>query len=711
MVSLLRREFLFFFSGPISYRLGNQRRLKYAPPPDLTSNTSKQYSTPVVQSAFVPQSVAAPTIFNPNQIGSPSQTYESVPTTQNYQSVPLTQSYQSVPATQNHQPVPSTQSYQSTISAQSYKSVSPIQSNQSIPSTEIEQPVSSTQDYQFVPLIQTTQPTQSHQSEPLTQSYNPVSLSQGNQPVQLTQSNQSAPLTQSYQSSTGSFQPISSTQNYQPNVSTQSSKSVSPTSSKQPTPSPQSYQSVSLTQTYQSVSSSQSSQPISSTQSHQLVPLTQSNQFIKPSVVTSSPSIQHSTPELSESNSQQESFRASPLTTGSIDPSRRIPQNQNPTSDGVSLSEKPRVSLSSSQPIFSEFPEPATPQNTPANVSFFGFDGYTSKRDSSRTPNLEKEANNRSDSILKQNVTRSTAEKKPTVTFGPVSAVQVSEKLEHLLAEQKDDLSAKPDRSEAEDQSVGSPIDVKSDDIGEHSDSSKVDALSDPAASQEASRSNLSHQESSIAHEKIDASRSDGVSPQQYFQTQYLPSSADFFADQTSNLNTFPEALNTFAPPASTFFNANVDSSTSSSLRNDLQQVPLTTSFVNHPRNPWDGNQASMVETCSSSTPSQQPPLFYNPAQFHTELHRHISTHQFYGSPVVNQTQGYFDNLPGLTKTQEIPEGIGSAFLPSVVMTTVPEPTGSATLSPVQMSINPLAGRTGTDSVPTSFQNLVRCVI
>ncbi|XP_029051027.2 SEC23-interacting protein-like isoform X1 [Osmia bicornis bicornis] len=700
-------------NGPISYRLGNQRRLKYAPPPDLTSNTSKQYSTPVVQSAFVPQSVAVPTIFNPNQIGSPSQTYESVPTTQNYQSVPLTQAYQSVPATQNHQPVPSTQSYQSTISTQSYKSVSPIQSNQSIPSTEIQQSVPSIQDYQSVPLIQSTQPvlsTQSHQSVSLTQSYKPVSLSQDNQPVQLNENNQFVPLTQSYQSitSTGSFQPISSTQNYHSNASTQSSKSVSPTSSKQPTPSPQSYQSVSLTQTYQSVSSSQSSQPISSTQSHQPVPLTQSNQFIKPSVATSSPSIQHSTPELSESNSQQESFRASPLTTGSVDPSRRISQNQNPTSDTVSLSEKPRVSLSSSQPIFSEFPEPATPQNTPANVSFFGFDGYTSKRDSSRTPNLEKEANNsstRSDSILKQNVTQSTAEKKPTVTFGPVSAVQVSEKLEHLLAEQKEDLSTKPDRSEAEDQAVGSPSIVKSDNIRENSDSPKVDTLSNPIASQEASRSNLSHQESSGAHEKIDASQSDGVSSQQYFQTQSFPSSADFFADQTSNLNTFSEALNTFTPPASTFFNTNVDLSTSS-LRNDLQQVPLTTSFVSHPRNPWDSNQASMVETCSSSTSLPQPPLFYNPAQFPTELQEHISTHQFYGSPVVNQTQGYFDNLPGLVNTQEIPGGIGSAFLPSVVMTTVPEPTGSATLSPVQMSINPLAGRTGTDGVPTSFQNL-----
>jgi len=40
--------------------------------------------------------------------------------------------------------------------------------------------------------------------------------------------------------------------------------------------------------------------------------------------------------------------------------------------------------------------------------------------------------------------------------------------------------------------------------------------------------------------------------------------------------------------------------------------------------------------------------------------------------------------------------------------TSVPEPTGSATLSPVQMSINSPPNRTTPDTVPPSFQNWVR---
>jgi hypothetical protein len=37
----------------------------------------------------------------------------------------------------------------------------------------------------------------------------------------------------------------------------------------------------------------------------------------------------------------------------------------------------------------------------------------------------------------------------------------------------------------------------------------------------------------------------------------------------------------------------------------------------------------------------------------------------------------------------------------------VPEPTGSATLSPVQMSFNPLINRASHETIPPSLQNLV----
>ncbi|XP_012139228.2 uncharacterized protein LOC100879519 isoform X2 [Megachile rotundata] len=800
-------------NGPISYRLGNQRRLKYAPPPDLTSNTSKQYSAPVVQPAFVPQSAATPTIFNPNEIVSPTQNYESVPPTQRNQSVPLTQGYQT--ASQNNQSIPSTQSHPAPPPPQTYQSV-PLTSNfnpistsstQSISSTQSHQGPPPTQTYQSVPLTQgyqlttqSDQSTRSHQSPSPAQSYQTVPLTQSHQSAtqsSAVQSNQSIPSTESHQSapSTQSLQSVPLTQGYQSIPSTESSQSVSSTQSSvpltqsfkpalltpsdqtatsvqsqqsasfsnpstqnyqttpsadskpilstevhqleppsqnfqsvpltqsykvpstqsyqssvpnkqatssdvQPVLSTQNYQSVPLSESYQTALSTSSAQPVLSTQNYQAATSTQSQPIRLPS--TNSPSVQLSTPEIiSEPNSQQESFRSSPLTTGAAhsatDPSRKVtPQNLTPA-DSVFLSKKSRVSLSSTEPIPFSFPEPTTPQNTPANVSFLGYDGYTSRQEPSGF-NSEKEANNsstRANSILKDKVTRSTAETKPSVTFGPVSAVQVSEKLEHLLAEQKEDLS-KLDRNEDQLASV-----VKPDDTREKGDSSKSDTSSDVTVKQEPTSG---PQESSAVHEKIDASQSHGISSQ-YFQTQSLAS--DFFADQKPNLNTFGDPR-AFTQPVSSFFNApgstNVDLTSS---RNDLHQVSLTTSvasaFVNQVpvgRNIWDSNQVPTVETCSSS----QPPLFYNPAQFHNELQNYLSTNQSYGPPVVNPAQGYFDNLSG--SAQDIPGGISSAFLPaSVVMSTIPEPTGSATLSPVQMSINPLAGRTSTDGTFSSFQN------
>ncbi|XP_046815702.1 uncharacterized protein LOC124422824 isoform X1 [Vespa crabro] len=66
--------------GPVSYRLGNQRRLKYAPPPDLTSNTTKQYSNPSVQALLSSSNVPAPSsILNPNAVTIEQQVSNSSP--------------------------------------------------------------------------------------------------------------------------------------------------------------------------------------------------------------------------------------------------------------------------------------------------------------------------------------------------------------------------------------------------------------------------------------------------------------------------------------------------------------------------------------------------------------------------------------------------------------------------------------------------------
>ena len=112
-----------------------------------------------------------------------------------------------------------------------------------------------------------------------------------------------------------------------------------------------------------------------------------------------------------------------------------------------------------------------------------------------------------------------------------------------------------------------------------------------------------------------------------------------------------------------------------------------------------------MIATCNAAAQSAaQQPLFYNPAQFQDELPKQIPT---YAPPATATSQRYFDNFTGSTHTSDITSGIGNFEFPTPPSMTVLEPTGSATLNPVQMSINPLSGRAVTDGVPPSFQNLV----
>ncbi|CAD1469250.1 unnamed protein product, partial [Heterotrigona itama] len=527
-------------NGPISYRLGNQRRLKYAPPPDLTSNTSKQYSAPVAQPLVTSHISATPSIFNPNE-------------------------------------------------------------------------------------------------------------------------------------------PVAPLPSYQP---------------------------------------------------------------VETSISTNSPSLQRSTPEyLSQANSLQESFRSSPVATGvpysSTGTSRSVtPQNQNSSSETVAVIEKPSVPLSSARTIPPQVPEPITPQNTPANVSYFGFDAG---RDfPSKTINLEKEAvvvASHTDSPLPilrdSSIVRPVAE--PSVTFGPVSAVQVSEKLEHLLAERKESSSGQPVETK-----IGESVAQcqTSDDIKlTNAEQKKNRPQSDVFVKQETS------EQQQEVHEKFNLPQSHGVSSnvqssQEYYQPEPFASSVNFFAgkppEQTLNFNltaatSVASVSSTFgAQSASSYFPPTAERTSSSSYdlqykenstnypvdvarsRNDSQQVSFNSSNFPSPLVPvaqssqWGGNQTSQTVIATCNAPDQ--PLFYNIAQFQDDLPKHAPASHLYAPPVkntpTNHAQHYFDNY-------NITSGIGVEFSATSPATTiVPEPTGSATLNPVQMSVNPLAGRTTTDSVPPSFQNL-----
>ena len=503
-----------------------------------------------------------------------------------------------------------------------------------------------------------------------------------------------------------------------------------------------------------------------------VVPLP-SYQPVETSISTNSPSLQRSTPEyLSQANSLQESFRSSPVATGvpysSTGTSRSVtPQNQNSSSETVPLIEIPSVPLSSARTIPLQVPEPITPQNTPANVSYFD-----AGRDfPSKTTNLEKEpvlAKSHTDSplpILRDSSTvRSVAEAKSSVTFAPVSAVQVSEKLEHLLAERKENSSDQPTETKigesvAQCQTSEGFDDIKLINAEEKNNAPQSDVFVKQEIS-EAIQPPTSPQEVHTDHERFNLPQSHGVSlnaqpSQQYYQPQSFASSVNFFTEkppeQTSNFNlipatvasvssTFSNSSSTFAQSASSYFPAPESTSSSYNLqykenstncpidvahsRNDSQQVSFNSSIgssfpspsVSAAQSSWGGDQTSQVVLATCNAPDQPPqqPLFYNIAQFQDDLPKHTLASHLYAPPVndtpTNHAQHYFDNFAESNQPYNITSGIGVEFpATSPATTIVPEPTGSATLNPVQMSVNPLGGRTTTDSVPPSFQNLVRC--
>lgn len=467
----------------------------------------------------------------------------------------------------------------------------------------------------------------------------------------------------------------------------------------------------------------------------------------------------------------QESFRSSPVAIGNPYSSTGTPRSVTPLSsnsgyESVSLSVKSGIPSSSSRAIPFQIPEPATPQNTPANVAFSGFDLYASQRDSLSTFNAEKEPpvvktiSRVESQFPRESTATSTAEVKPRVTFGPISAVQVTEKLEHLLAERKED-SLKVDDKLIESDVIAASENVQSKEIIETSELLKSDSLTNVLVTEKApvtTESTVVPQDLQTTNEKVDAPQSHGVSPnvpsfQQYFQTQPLAPSSSFFAEspaqQKSDLNkistevdptAFSGPSNSFTHSASSFFsssqnnnpfffeykenstNANVDLA-ANFWKNDLQHPPSSTllgsNFISSPasvpQSVWGVDQTAHVgnisATCSTSVQPTPPPLFYNPAQFQSELHKPSSTRYPHASPfvqpAVNQTQSYFENLTAPSQVY-VTDGSSNIFAPVSPVMPVPEPTGSATLSPVQTSINPLAGRHNVDTVPPSFQNLVK---
>ncbi|XP_072759240.1 uncharacterized protein [Anoplolepis gracilipes] len=479
---------------------------------------------------------------------------------------------------------------------------------------------------------------------------------------------------------------------------------------------------------------------------------------------------------------------------------------QTQLSENSSVSTSPQFVSSLSKPIPSQILEPATPQNTPANVSFPGFTPYVN-RDILPTSNLDREvaafknpnqlkssSEFSKDSILER-TTQSTH--KPSLiseeikaTFTPISAAKVTEKLEHLLAEQKEDppcvttsetfskideitFSVATELTKSFESQNETPLTTnefidesyktKLNDVQEKIVQPGSDTWSDVSLGQEPAAESVICPEVHTADKNPIATdnqtaESNTHLPQQYFQLQstFMPSSAfyaDKPADQRSSLNYVPPVQlpqSTFyslpkpaEQSASVFFettktdgfsNFSQDNNLNSSLG---QPSILTVDVTKNPQQAqgnsafsstaidstvhtpfWSADQSSQSQVLNAvpnqpvyNAPSQSStPTFYNPAQFANELPKQLTISHTYNQQSSqqqsHQNPSLYTNTSGLQQSYAAHEDSTAYSSPAVSMVAaIPEPTGSATLSPIQMSVNAPINRTTPDTVPPSFQN------
>lgn len=516
--------------------------------------------------------------------------------------------------------------------------------------------------------------------------------------------------------------------------------------------------------------------------------------------------------QLSRNSSLHSSFRSSPI--GTQYNSSVTSTNQNPFFESSSLSAQFPSSLS--RPIPTRVLEPTTPQNTPANISFPGFAPYVNQ-DLPPTSNSDKEVAviknsnqlNSPPEFSKGSTLKTTIEStyKPTLisgetdaTFTPISAAKVTEKLEHLLAEQQENSSvatpetltevdktssvtteltksfeSQSDTLKATNEIINKSHEAKLNDVQEKAIQSGSDTWSDVFLGQESTTQSVIFPEIHTADNGLIAitpqsAKSNAHPPQQHYQVQSISMSSSTFytdepAEQKSSLNyVSPIQLPQQTSSSVDFYNVSKPTEQSASVffesakpnrfpsfssqerntnspfaqpvvnaTNNLPQTQENSAFSSKATDStadvpfWNVDQASQSQVLSAAsaqptyTTSNQPvytapiqqPAFYNPAQFANEPPKQpIFPHSYDQRSSQQQSfqnPSFYGSNTGLQQSYAIAENNTAYSSPSVSMiTSVPEPTGSATLSPVQMSINSPTNRTTPDTVSPSFQNWVR---
>lgn len=512
--------------------------------------------------------------------------------------------------------------------------------------------------------------------------------------------------------------------------------------------------------------------------------------------------------QLSGNNSLCSSFQSNSVATDTTYNSSVASTTQNQFSESSSAFTPSQFESSLSRPIPAQILEPATPQNTPANVSFPGFTPYVN-RDVLSTSNLDREVAafrnsnqlNSSSDFSRNNISETTTEsayksslisEDTKATFTPVSAAKVTEKLENLLAEQKEDSSCvttsetfskideisssvtteltKSFKSQSEtplatNEFIDESYKAKLNDVQEKTTQPGSDTWSDVFLGQEPAAESVICPKVHIADNipnvtDIQTAELNTHLPQ-YFQLQStsMPSSAfytDKPADQRSSLNYVPPVQ----LPQSSFYNTSKPTEQSTSLffestipekfsnfsqekninpsfgqpsiltvdaTNNLKQVQEKSAFSSTAIDStayapfWNADQASQSQVLNTTSnqpvytePSQSSaPTFYNPAQFANELPKQLTLSHTYDQQ-SSQQQSYqnpslYGNTSGLQQSYAAHEDNTAYSSPAISMVTaIPEPTGSATLSPIQMSVNAPINRTTPDTIPPSFQNWVR---
>ncbi|XP_011878707.1 PREDICTED: SEC23-interacting protein-like isoform X2 [Vollenhovia emeryi] len=508
--------------------------------------------------------------------------------------------------------------------------------------------------------------------------------------------------------------------------------------------------------------------------------------------------------QLSRNSSLHNSFRSSPVTAGTTSYNSPIPSaNQHTFFENTFASGQFLPSLSRQIPA--RVLEPATPQNTPANVSFPSFASY---RDLPSTSNFDKEIaalknpNLNSPPEFSKGNTLETTESayKPTLisgetgaTFTPISAAKVTEKLEHLLAEQEYSCAATPSEVDeittsrvatelaaksiepqsealkATNEIIDKSHEAKLNDVQGKAAQAGSDTWSDVFLGQEPAAQSVICPEIHTTDNSVtdlQAAKSNVHPPQQHYQVQSIPAPSSTFytnksAEQKSSLNyvspvQLPQKVSS---SASDFYNLSKPTEQSTNVFFESAKPSRVSSFpspesntnspfgqpvINITNNPlqaqensafsskatnstdlhvpfWNADQSQVLNVAPNqpvytahnqpvyAAPIQQSaPVFYNPVQFANEPSKQPTfPHTYDQRPPQQQS---YQNPPfygsELQQPFASPENSIAYPTPAVSLaTSVPEPTGSATLSPVQMSVNSPINRATPDTVPPSFQN------